>query len=314
MTISDVQRSILPPHADLLRTSPFILRSAEERDDDGDGLTLDGYGAVFNRETVIDSWEGRFREALALGSMKKSFRELTPRIQFDHGKHPLIGSIPIARFEQGFPREEIDSERAPDGGAHVVARLLDNWLVQPVREAIAEGAIDGMSFRFSVNREEWHDADGKKVTDETVLRELLRRSWMEDVPDEELPVRTLKEVRVSEIGPVVWPAYSDTSVGVRSTSVTIDLGRLNDPAEQNKLARAVILADRAEAPAQPDTPVETGAVEHPEPLDDTQRSTSPEGDAAKHLSASKRHEVLSFLDFTRANNIHAESQKERYSS
>lgn len=297
MTI-DVQRAVLPPHADLLRTSPFILRSAEERDDDG--LTLDGYGAVFNRETIIDSWEGRFREALATGSMRKSFRELTPRIQFDHGHHPLIGSIPIARFKQGFPREEIDAERAPEGGAHVVARLLDNWLVQPVHEAIAEGAIDGMSFRFSVNREDWHDADGKKITDEAVLRELLRRSWMEDVPDEELPLRTLKEVRVSEIGPVVWPAYADTSVGVRSQSVTIDLGRLNDPAEQNKLARAVILADRAEAPAQPDTPAEAGAVEHPEPLDDTQRGTSPCGDAAKHLSASKRLARLSFIEHARS--------------
>jgi phage head maturation protease len=303
MTFSDARRAELPPHADLLRTSPFILRSPEERDDDGDGMTLDGYGAVFNRQTIIDSWEGRFKEALAVGSMRKSFRELTPRIQFDHGHHPLIGSIPIARFEPGYPREEVDDERAPEGGAHVVARLLDNWLIQPVREAIAAGAIDGMSFRFSVNREEWHDHTGKKITDEAALRDLLRRSWMEDVPDEELPVRTLKEVRVSEIGPVVWPAYTDTSVGVRSQSVTIDLGRLNDPAEQNKLARAVILADRVEAPAQPDTPTdEVGAVEHPEDLNDTQRSTSPSGDAAKHLSAVNVHDVRAELARVRDNN------------
>ena len=314
MTIDQIKREARPPLESVRRTSPFALVRDDADGEPGDGLTLDGYGAVFNRVTVIDSWEGRFKEQLAPRSMTKSFRELTPIIQFDHGRHGLIGSIPIATFEPGYPREDVDADLAPEGGAHVVARLHDNWLIQPVREAIASGSIDGMSFRFGVNREEWHDADGKKITDETVLRDLLRRTWMEDVPEDELVLRTLKEVRVSEIGPVVWPAYTDTSVGVRSQTLTIDLSRLGDPTEQLKLARAVILADRAEEPAQRDTPASAGAVAHPEPLDDTQRGTSPSGDAAKHLSASKRHELLSFLESARANNIHAESQKARYSS
>ena len=283
MTI-EIQRADRPPLQDLLRTAPFALRSGDEARDDGDGLTLDGYGAVFNRVTVIDSWEGRFKEQLASGSMKKSFRELTPRIQFDHGRHPLIGSIPIARFEDGYPREDVDPSLAPDGGAHVVARLHDNWLVQPVREAIASGSIDGMSFRFGVLREEWHDATGKRITKEEDLHEALRRTWYEEVPDEELILRTLKEVRVSEIGPVVWPAYDDTSVGVRSRTLTIDLGRLDEPAERNKLARAVLMADRVEDDAQRGTPVEAGAAEHPDVLNDTPRGTSPAGDAAEHLS------------------------------
>lgn len=285
MTIS-IQRVERPPVNDLLRTAPFALRAAaaEQRDDGGDGLTLDGYGAVFNRLTTIDSWEGRFKEQLASGSMKKSFRELTPRIQFDHGRHPLIGSIPIARFEAGYPCEDVDPQLAPDGGAHVVARLHDNWLVQPVREAIESGSIDGMSFRFGVIREEWHDADGKRITKEEDLQDLLRRTWYEDVPDDELLTRTLKEVRVSEIGPVVWPAYTDTSVGVRSQTVTIDLGRLHEPAERNKLAQAVILADRVDDTAPQGTSASADAAEHPVTVDDTPRGTSPAGDAAEHLS------------------------------
>ena len=295
-----IQRAERPPVEDLLRTAPFALVRDEEDRDGEDGLTLDGYGAVFNNITVIDSWEGRFKEQLAPGSMKKSFRELTPKIQFDHGRHPLIGSIPIARFEPGYPREEVDLELAPAGGAHVVARLHDNWLVQPVREAIASESIDGMSFRFGVLREEWHDHAGKKINDPDQLRELLRRTWFEEVPDEELLLRTLKEVRVSEIGPVVWPAYADTSVGVRDRTLVIDLGRLDEPAERNKLAQAVLMADRAEDPAQPGTPVDTGAAEHPVVLDDTQRGTSPEGDAAEHLSASKRLARESALESVRA--------------
>ena len=98
----------------------------------------------------------------------------------------------------------------------MVARLHDNWMIQPVRDAIRSGAINGMSFRFGVVREQWYDHTGKRITDEDALRAELRRTWYEDVPDEELLLRDLKELRVPELGPVVWPAYGDTSIGVRS--------------------------------------------------------------------------------------------------
>jgi HK97 family phage prohead protease len=225
--------------------SPFALRAADPAT--GDGLTLDGYAAVFNRKALIDSWEGRFWEDIANGSMRKSFREAPPKIQFEHGRHPLVGSIPIARLTT--IEEASDPELAPDGGAHVVGRLHDNWLIEPVRDAIVNGAVDGMSFRFTVIREEWRDADGKLIRDEEKLRELLRRSWMEDVPDEELLTRTLKELRVPELGPVVFPAYADTSVGVRSM-----LNRL-DVAERRALVRELAeqdTTDNQDFTGQPD--------------------------------------------------------------
>lgn len=313
MTATTEQRLATPPR-EMRRESPFALIRAEGDGQSGDdGLTLDGYAAVFNRETVIDSWEGRFREKIAPGAMKKSFRENPPRVQFDHGHHPLIGSIPIGSVES--VREEVDPTLAPEGGAHIIARLHDNWLIQPVRDAIASRSIDGMSFRFSVVREEWHEADGKKVTDGDKLRDLLRRSWMEDLADEELLVRTLRELRVPELGPVVWPAYDDTSVGVRSQTLTIDLARLNEPGQRNKLAQAVLMADRADGDDSPPLTSPEAERHEPEP-DDTPPITAPDTrDAAEtHESASKRHEVQSFLESVRATNIRAESQKERYSS
>jgi len=245
-TMTDRERAAVPPRTDVLREAPFALRSAGDGEA-GDGRTLDGWGAVFNRETIIDSWEGRFKEKISPGAMKKSFRENPPKIQYDHGRHPLIGSIPIAALQR--IAEEADPEHAPEGGAHVVGRLHDNWLVEPVREAIASGSIDGMSFRFSVVRERWYGADGKEIRDEEALREALRRTWYEDVPDEELLLRDLKELKVREIGPVMWPAYDDTSVGVRSA--VIDLGRLGDPDTKKLLARAVLLADAAETAPEP---------------------------------------------------------------
>lgn len=293
------ERFAPPPRADLAREAPFGLVRAAADDAPDDGRTLDGWAAVFNRETIIDSWEGRFREKLSPGSMKKSFREKPPRIQFDHGRHPLVGSIPIAQLSS--VSEDTDPELAPDGGAHVVGRLMDNWLVEPVREAIAAGSIDGMSFRFSVVREAWFDADGKQIRDEDTLFDLLRRTWFEDVPDEELLLRDLREVKVAELGPVVWPAYADTSVAVRST--VIDLGRLDDPDTRKDLARAVFLADAAERmndedenddageePRTTDDPApaegeETPAGEHDEPAsEDEPRSTEESSPAGEHPS------------------------------
>lgn len=267
------------------REAPFTLRSTPDGEPD-DGYTLDGYGAVFNADTIIDSWEGRFKERIAPGAMKKSFRESPPIIQFDHGGHGLIGSLPIAELRS--ISEDVDPELAPEGGAHVVGRLFENWLVEPLRDAIRAKAINGMSFRFSVVRESWADADGKPITDQTALWAALDRTWLEDVPDEELLTRTLKELRVPEIGPVVWPAYVQTSVSVRSK--VIDLGRLNDPEQRKLLARAVFLADTAAGPesgqsdAEPRRTAEDAAAEHSPREDTTEPQGTADDAAAEHSS------------------------------
>lgn len=279
------KRAARPP-LQSVREAPFAVRAADDGEPN-DGLTLDGYGAVFNQMTIIDSWEGKFKEQIAPGSMKRSFRETPPKIQFDHGRHPLIGSIPIASLRS--ISEDSDPELAPQGGAHVVARIFDNWLMQPVRDAIASDppAINGMSFRFSVVREQWQTAAGKIIRDEDELVAELRKTWYDDVPDEELLVRTLKELKVPEIGPVVWPAYQETSVSVRSV---IDLGRLHEPEQRKLLAKAVFLADAAEQDdeAQRDAGEEP-AVERPGSSDDdTQRSTGETSPAGERPSTPRR--------------------------
>lgn len=250
---------------DLCRSVPFTL-TREGEDANGDGLTFEGYGAVFNTPTRIDSWEGVFDEQIAPGAFKKSIRERTPRFQFDHGHHPLIGSIPIGR---------ISDIHEDTSGLYVEARLSDNWLVEPIRDAIAEGSVDGMSFRFSVVREEWRDRDGKLVKPDEVL-DLL---WSD--PDGRGPLmRTLKELKVAEVGPVVWPAYEATTASVRSR--VIDLARLDEPEQRKLLARAVLLADTADSSAaerSDEEPQDTTsvAVEHSEQDNDTPQLTEKAG-------------------------------------
>lgn len=184
------------PRDDLTREVSFRVEPSD------DGLTLEGYAAVFNTPTRIDSWEGLFDEQIAPGAFTKTLSERTPVLQFDHGKHPLVGSIPIGA---------IQTLSEDSHGLHVRARLHDNWLVQPVRDAIREGSIDGMSFRFSVVKE-------------TV------------VEGGDVPMRTVNELKLYELGPVVFPAYESTIVGVRSRYAEL----LVDPDARAELARALL--------------------------------------------------------------------------
>src|SRR5690606_37824098 len=128
-------------------------------------------------------------------------------------------------------------------------------------------------------RQRWYDASGKEIRDEEQLREELYRSWREDVPDEELILRDLKELRVPEVGPVVWPADKATSVGVRAT--VIDLGRLHDPQTRRDLARADLLADAAEQAPEEEPPLptvdrEVPAEEHGEPEERHEENDEPQ--------------------------------------
>jgi HK97 family phage prohead protease len=242
------------PRDDLVRSAPFQLERAEG----DDGLTLSGHGAVFNEWTTIDSWEGRFRERIAPGAFKKTLQENGSRVrlQFDHGQHPLIGSLPI-----GAIRKLKEDSR----GLFVEARLADNWLVQPVREAIENESIDGMSFRFSVVAERWDEPDGK------------------------LPERTITEVRLMELGPVVWPAYEGTDVGVRSLELARSLMAADDNTRREIATILLRGADpdpEAAEGTSDDTQIDEAAQEgtsseravtDDEPADSHSRSDDPDG-------------------------------------
>jgi hypothetical protein len=247
------ERPTAPVLEDLCREVSFEIR---DNTDSGDGLTLDGYGAVFGSPTRIDSWEGMFDEEIARGAFKKSLAERTPVLQFDHGRHPMVGSIPLGSFETL-------SEDAE--GLHVVARLHDNWLIQPVRDAIQSKAIPGMSFRFSVVKDEWRTADGKTVKPDDVSRLL----WASDAADpSSILKRTLREVKLYEVGPVVFPAYADTSVGVRSREL---VSLLSDPQVRAEVARALVGTPSEPSEAEGASGEGRAATPDDEPLDEHSR-------------------------------------------
>lgn len=175
----------------------------EERKDSsgGDGRTLEGYAAVFDTDTEINSWEGHFKERIVRGAFRKTLKERTPVLQFDHGHDSRFGNLPIGSFE---------NIREDKHGLKVQARLFDH--AEPIRQAIEAGAVSGMSFRFKVVRDSWADNKGNEIKDRNELVELLYGGDKKRGPLQ----RTIKEVKLMEAGPVVFPAYPQTTVGVRS--------------------------------------------------------------------------------------------------
>lgn len=214
-------------------------------DDNSDGRTLEGYAAVFDTPTRIDSWEGTFDERIASGAFKKTLSERKPVLQFDHGHDARTGSVPIGAF----------SELREDGeGLFVQARLFDNPVVEPIRQAIEGQAITGMSFRFRVVRDAWTDKDGKPVASQDLARLLYS-------PGDRGPLqRNITEVQLFEAGPVVFPAYAETSVGVRSMS---DDDRAALVAEYQRTMSASDADADAEEDDEPDTGDDDEGFIHP---------------------------------------------------
>lgn len=169
------------------RTYGFVPDSLEVRnegvDAPGDGWTLSGMAVVYDAPTRIADFLGEYEEIIRPGAAARSLAARTPVLQFDHGNHPMVGSLPI-----GSPTWTETNE-----GVHVHAPLFRNWLVEPVRDAIAMRAITGMSFRFSVPNggDMWTPRDGQ------------------------LELREITDFDMYEGGPVVFPAYPQTTADMR---------------------------------------------------------------------------------------------------
>jgi HK97 family phage prohead protease len=152
-----------------------------------DGRTLAGYLSVFDSPTTINERGGQFIERMKPGSFKKTVREggaEKVKVMFDHGLGPM--QLPIGKMQD--LREDAT-------GLYFEARLSDipfnNETLIPL---IQDRAIEGTSFRGVFTKDEW-----RKPTTRDGLRE-----------------RDVHEVALVEGGPVTWPAYQATTIGLRS--------------------------------------------------------------------------------------------------
>lgn len=224
-----------PVRAGLSRT---VAGEVRHDDDSADGLNISGHWTVFDTLVEIHSWEGNYLERVLPGATKKTLRDSMPKMQFDHGHHPLLGSLPLGRWT-----EAKEDER----GTWSAGRMADNWLIAPFADSIRSGAVDGMSHRFNVKKEKWFTAQDREIKDDHELFEML--FWGEGDEDEFPLRRDLIEIQVAEAGPVVWPAYQSTDVSARSSDgsrMVIDMAALGHRVEAGRTV-ALLDAEMARA-------------------------------------------------------------------
>jgi HK97 family phage major capsid protein/HK97 family phage prohead protease len=230
----------------------------EQRADGKDGMpVMEGHFSMFDNWYQINSaFEGKFLERIAPGSFKKTFNDDASRKNagdkikclLEHGHDYTVGDKPL-----GVPRS-----LSEDGdGARYEVPLLDTSYVRDLVPALDAGAY-GSSFRFRVLQDEWVEEPERS-----------------DSNPDGIPERTIREVRVMEFGPTMFPANTSATAGMRSTTDDYYAAlRARRPDEYDTAMRSVretresLAAERAAAVAD-NGPGRSDTADAVEPDDET---------------------------------------------
>lgn len=244
-----------------------------------EGRRFAGYAAVFNSRTAIGNprtWG--FFEEIAPGTFTKTIAEGDQRFLFNHNTDYVIsrvsaGSLRLSQDMRGLPTDaDLDAELS---------------YVRDLKVNLRNGNLTGMSFGFTV-------PEGK---DEWRTEKILGA----DGDEFEVEVRTIREAKLIEVSAVTFPAYEETSAGLRHSLVPALLGRGDSEAIRRAATYRPDLAallgyDPSSAPVH----IDLGAHNAPqqvklEPADATRASTTQEtpNEAAAPVAepvASTRHD------------------------
>lgn len=178
------------------RVFPMENLAIEKREDDegNEVSVLVGYAAVFGKNSVD---LGGFTEVIRRGAFREALAGDDVRALKNHDTNYLLG-----RSSSGTLRLKEDRD-----GLRMEIDLPNTTVGNDTREEIRRGDLTGASFSFETIDDKWEKKEGK-------------------------PLRTLVKARLFDVGPVVFPAYPDTSIGLRS------LERFEEK-ENNDLARAL---------------------------------------------------------------------------
>ncbi len=174
----------------LWKAAKRIARDAAARPY-GEPGTLIGYGAVFGQwREVKGGLAGHYFERIARGAFTKAFAESRQRMKstYSHGKDPEFG------FRSLGPITVLEED---EFGVYYEVQLID----ADYTRALVPGLQAGL-YRSS-------------FTFEVLDRDLVKEPGESAHNPDGLPELTIREVRCSELGPCLNPAYAGTSAGIR---------------------------------------------------------------------------------------------------
>ena len=195
----------------ITRAYNFEIR-AENNEKNGDFIT--GRPIVYNSKTDL----GWFSEIIEAGALDKAnLKDVRFLVNHD------IGMIPLARSRNNNENSTMQMSIDKDGMTiRVNLDTENNSDARNLYSAIKRGDITGMSFMFSIDREEWEDLEGDH------------------------PTRRIKSIgQVYEVSAVTFPAYESTEISARdkealeSAKATLESARRQSLESEN--ARALEL-------------------------------------------------------------------------
>ena len=152
------------------RETRTMMGTIEVRED-GDGMTFEGYAAVFNSP----SEPLPFVEKIERGAFSRSLRSRNDiKLLWNHDTSQVLGST----------RAKTLTLVEDDRGLKVRGILPNTTAGRDAAELLKRGDVDAMSFGFTVIKDAW-SSDGSE--------------------------RTLKSVRLHEVSIVAFPAYTGTA-------------------------------------------------------------------------------------------------------
>ena len=149
-----------------------------------DSPRIGGYAAVFNAETVIGGMFG-FREQIAPGAFDEAIENDDVRALFNHDPSMLLG-----RTASGTLKLAVDKK-----GLRYDVEMPDTAAGRDVMTLVKRGDVNGSSFGFIVEDDDWDESEVKKG---------------------KLPLRTIRKASLFDVSPVTFPAYPQASVSARS--------------------------------------------------------------------------------------------------
>lgn len=171
------------PKVELERRS-VVLKELRVVDIDGNnpnGKVIEGYAAVFDSWSESLGGNAPFVEKVCPGAFEQTIQEDDIRALFNHDPNYVLG-----RNTSGTLSLQEDEK-----GLLVRITPPETQWAKDLLVSIARGDITQMSFGFTVDSDRWSYEEGKDI------RELLK-------------------VRLFDVSPVTFPAYTQTECGLRS--------------------------------------------------------------------------------------------------
>ena len=183
-----------------------FLFDIESKNDEQRGKTISGRPIVYNSRTDL----GWYDEIIADGALDRADLK-DVRLLVNHN----VDMIPLARSRNNNENSTMQLVVVPNAGLDFRADLdvENNADARALGSAVDRGDISGMSFMFTVSREEWDDVE----TDH--------------------PTRRILEIeKVFEISAVTFPAYAATSIEARGLRDALESARASLESERAKRA------------------------------------------------------------------------------